>query len=203
MANEINKALHGYYNYTPSRAFSGEKKPHWTDDFEKKPSTYYNVPKLGEGSLEAGTRFWNEPKKEESTMINSLKDAFGFGTEKAAPEPEVDSIVKSAYKVDKHEHLENLLESDIDEKDYVDAAIKFERKSLRDYLTREYTTNDEQKKIAEERLNKSYEELYSVFSEAFQNAKKSREENTSAFSRFADKESIMLPYTRHGDIKLR
>ena len=194
-----------YYNITKPKSWSGQPLDisHWSDNYERKPSTYANFPKLWGDPKEAGTRFWNEPAEGESNMI---KDTFGFGTEKPAPKlDEVDEKVKNAYVIDKHEDLEKLLISDVGEKDYVHTAIKFERDKIKRMLEHDKLDlggdfdifKNLQRNSINKRYNKSYDELYDIYSKAYQKAQKHREENTSAVQRFVEKQTN-IPYYNIG-----
>jgi hypothetical protein len=162
-------------------------------------SSYYNYPKAwGEAPEEER---WHSDPSEQGVMPPWIKDAFGHGTEKPAPKlSEVDEKVKNAYVIDKHEDLETLLMADVDEKDYVHAAIKFERKKIKE---QESSDNGDgifgslKRYSMDKRYNKSYDELYSIFSEAYKNARKQRKEDTSAVQRFTE-EQTNIPYYNIG-----
>ena len=159
-------------------------------------SSYYNYPKAW-GEAPAEER-WHSDPSEQGITPPWIKDAFGFGTKKPAPKlSEVDEKVKNAYEIEKHEDLEKLLMADVDEKDYVHAAIKFERKKIKE----QQSSNNEggisgslKRYSMDKRYNKSYDELYSIFSKAYKDVRKQREENTSAVQRFAE-EQTNIPYT--------
>ena len=164
-------------------------------------SPYYNYPKAW-GEAPAEER-WHSDPSEQGIVPPWIKDAFGFGTEKPSPNlNEVDEKVKNAYEIESHEDLEKLLMADVDEKDYVHTAIKFERNKIKRMLEHDELDlggdlnmlKNLQRKSITERYNKSYDELYSIFSKAYKNAKKEREENTSALQRFAEAQTN-IPYT--------
>ena len=85
-------------------------------------------------------------------------------------------------EIEKHEDLETLLVSDVEEEDYVHAAIKFERKKIKE---QESSNNEDgifgslKRYSMDKRYNKSYDELYDIYSKAYQNAQKHKKEGTS------------------------
>ena len=164
-------------------------------------SSYYNYPKAW-GEAPAEER-WHSDPSEQGITPPWIKDAFGFGTERPAPQlSEIDEKVKNAYEIKNHEDLEKLLISDIGEENYVNAAIKFERDGIKKMLEHDELDlggnfdvfKNLQRKSITKRYNKSYDELYNIYSKAYQKAQKHRKENTNAIQRFAE-EQTNIPYT--------
>lgn len=60
MPEVLIKALHGYYNYTPPKTFSGQRKPHYTDTINpKKKGSYWNTEMWGKPS-DKSKRFYTD-----------------------------------------------------------------------------------------------------------------------------------------------
>ena len=79
--DRLKRFSHGYYNVTPPKTWSGERKQHWSEDYEKKDPLYYNSPKLWypEGKEpKSGERYWNDP--DNPSLWKRIKDKFGFGS---------------------------------------------------------------------------------------------------------------------------
>ena len=78
----------------------------------------------------------------------------------------IDYIVKDAIDVNSHSDLESLIQSNISEEDYVNAAIKFERKLIKNAMN-EPSHRPGRKFGMKRRSNMSYEDLYQIYSKAY------------------------------------
>ena len=79
----------------------------------------------------------------------------------------IDYKIKDAIEINSHYELENLAQSNISEEDYVNAAIKFERRQIEEAMNKP-SLRPGRNHGMKKRYNMNYDELYNIYSKAFQ-----------------------------------
>ena len=83
----------------------------------------------------------------------------------------VDYKIRDAINISSHSELEKLAQSNISEKDYIHAAIKFERDTIKNTLSNQDSGlwTNLKKDSMKKRYKMNYNELYAIYSKGFKN----------------------------------